>query len=152
MPGDIGPSAVPMMPEIEKFALMTSVSKYSSRKSEIDIVQKRSVRAISLGPMLAREMAQREAVEGFWLGPWAGSVYYGWYPVHATAAETVATTLVVMGCFALYTIGRRGGEAFLRRRLQERHIERGLAMYRRFGLFAIVVPSLTTSVSSKAMR
>jgi hypothetical protein len=57
--------------------------------------------AISLGPMLAREMAQREAVEGFWLGPWAGSVYYGWYPVHATAAETVATTLVVMGCFAL---------------------------------------------------
>ena len=36
-----------MMPEIEKFALMTSVSKYSSRKSEIDMVQKRSVCAIS---------------------------------------------------------------------------------------------------------
>ena len=48
----------------------------------------------------------------------------------------------VMGCFALYTLGRRGGEAFLRRRLQERHVERGLALYRRFGLLAIIVPSL----------
>jgi hypothetical protein len=57
--------------------------------------------AISLGPMLAKEMAQREAIEGFWLGTWAGSVYYGWYPVSATLGETVATTAVVMACFAL---------------------------------------------------
>jgi hypothetical protein len=57
--------------------------------------------AISLGPLLAKELAQREAIEGFWLGSGAGSVWYSWYPVDATWGETAATTLVVMVCFAL---------------------------------------------------
>ena len=47
-----------MMPEIEKFALMTSVSKYSSRKSEIDMVQKRSVCAISVGAKAEELLAE----------------------------------------------------------------------------------------------
>jgi hypothetical protein len=57
--------------------------------------------AISLGPLLARELAQREAIEGFWLGSWAGSVYHSWYPADATWGETATTTLGVMACFAL---------------------------------------------------
>ena len=47
-----------MMPESAKFALMTSVSKYSSRKSEIDIVQKRSVSAISSAPRAGELLAE----------------------------------------------------------------------------------------------
>jgi hypothetical protein len=65
------------------------------------VLQALTPSAISLGPLLAKELARREAVEGFWLGSWAGSVWYGWYPVDATWGETAATTLVVMVCFAL---------------------------------------------------
>jgi hypothetical protein len=57
--------------------------------------------AISLGPLLANEFAQQEAIEGFWLGPWAGSIYHGWYPATATWPEVVVTTVVVMVSFAL---------------------------------------------------
>src|SRR4051812_13660257 len=57
--------------------------------------------AISLGPLLAQEMAQQEAIEGFWLGPWAGAIYHGWFPATATWPEVVATTLAMMACFAV---------------------------------------------------
>lgn len=54
-----------------------------------------------------------------------------------------ATTLgSATGCFALFTIGRKGGEAFLRRRFHERHIDRGLALIERHGWLAVAVPSL----------
>lgn len=48
----------------------------------------------------------------------------------------------VAGCFALYTVGRRGGEAFLRKRFKAGAVERAMAVFRRFGLLAIIVPSL----------
>jgi membrane protein YqaA with SNARE-associated domain len=48
----------------------------------------------------------------------------------------------VAGCFALYTLGRRGGEAFLKKRFKAGHVERAMAGFRRYGLLAIVVPSL----------
>jgi len=48
----------------------------------------------------------------------------------------------VAGCFALYLVGRAGGEAFLRRRFSARRIERGLGVFRRWGLLAVVVPSI----------
>ena len=65
------------------------------------LVQALTPSAITLGPLLAREFAQREAIEGFWLGPWAGAIWHGWYPAHASWGETIATTAVVMACFAL---------------------------------------------------
>ena len=48
----------------------------------------------------------------------------------------------VAGCFTLYTVGRRGGEAFLKKRFKQGHIERAVAGFRRYGLLAVVVPSL----------
>ena len=65
------------------------------------LVQALTPSAITLGPLLAREFAQREAIEGFWLGPWAGAIWHGWFPAHASWGETIATTAVVMACFAL---------------------------------------------------
>jgi membrane protein YqaA with SNARE-associated domain len=53
-----------------------------------------------------------------------------------------ATGGSVAGCYALYLVARKGGEAFVRRRLHERHVERGLRLFRRHGMFALVVPSL----------
>ena len=48
----------------------------------------------------------------------------------------------IAGCFALYLVGRRGGEAFLKRRFKARHVERAMAVFRRYGLLAVIVPSL----------
>jgi membrane protein YqaA with SNARE-associated domain len=56
------------------------------------------------------------------------------------AAATTAGSMA--GCYALYELARRGGEAFLRRRIGARHIDRGIALFQRYGLLAIVVPSL----------
>lgn len=54
----------------------------------------------------------------------------------------LATAGSVTGCYVLYAIARRGGEAFLRRRLHERHVERFMGMFRRYGVFTLIVPSL----------
>ena len=48
----------------------------------------------------------------------------------------------VAGSYALYAIGRKGGEALLRRRFHERHIDRGLAWFRRFGAWVLVLPAV----------
>jgi membrane protein YqaA with SNARE-associated domain len=48
----------------------------------------------------------------------------------------------LVGCFVLYGFARRGGEVFLRKRFSGARVARGLALYQRFGLLAVVVPSL----------
>jgi membrane protein DedA with SNARE-associated domain len=48
----------------------------------------------------------------------------------------------VAGCLTLYSVGRRGGEAFLKRRFKAGHVERAMELFRRHGLLAVVVPSL----------
>jgi membrane protein YqaA with SNARE-associated domain len=48
----------------------------------------------------------------------------------------------VLGCFVLYGFARHGGEMFLRKRFSGARVERGLALYQRHGLLAVIVPSL----------
>jgi membrane protein YqaA with SNARE-associated domain len=48
----------------------------------------------------------------------------------------------VIGCLALYTIMRRGGQALLRRRFSRENIERAERAYARYGFLAIAVPAL----------
>ena len=54
----------------------------------------------------------------------------------------MATLGSVAGCYVLYLIAERGGEAFLARRLHAGHIERALALYRRRGVLALMVPAI----------
>jgi membrane protein YqaA with SNARE-associated domain len=56
------------------------------------------------------------------------------------AAMTTAGSL--LGCFVLYAFAWRGGEVFLRKRFSGARVERGLAMYQRHGLLAVIVPAL----------
>ncbi len=56
------------------------------------------------------------------------------------AAMTTAGSL--LGCFVLYAFARRGGESFLRKRFSGKRVERGLELYQKHGLLAVVVPSL----------
>jgi membrane protein YqaA with SNARE-associated domain len=48
----------------------------------------------------------------------------------------------IAGCLALYSLARKGGEAFLRRRFKQGHIDRAMDVFRRYGLLAILVPSI----------
>jgi len=54
------------------------------------------------------------------------------------AATTLGSTV---GCLVLYAIARKGGEAFLRRRVDPAKVERGLGLFRRHGLLTVVVPA-----------
>lgn len=56
------------------------------------------------------------------------------------AAMTTAGSL--LGCFVLYAMAWRGGEVFLRKRFSGPRVERGLALYQRHGLLAVIVPAL----------
>jgi membrane protein YqaA with SNARE-associated domain len=48
----------------------------------------------------------------------------------------------LLGCFVLYGFAHRGGEVFLRKRVSGARVERGLKLYQRHGLLAVIVPSL----------
>ena len=54
----------------------------------------------------------------------------------------MATLGSVAGCYVIYYLARKGGETFLQKRLKPGHIERALAMYKRHGLLALMVPAL----------
>jgi membrane protein YqaA with SNARE-associated domain len=54
----------------------------------------------------------------------------------------MATAGSVAGCYTIYYLAQKGGEAFVRKRLKPGHVERSLALYRRHGLMALMVPAL----------
>ena len=61
-----------------------------------------------------------------------------WMPYYAA----MATLGSVAGCYTIYYLADKGGKAFLRKRLRVGHVERALAMHRRHGLLALMVPAL----------
>ena len=55
----------------------------------------------------------------------------------------VATTLGSMaGCLVMYYIGRKGGEALIRKRFATGNVERAMGAFRRHGLMAVLIPSI----------
>ena len=54
----------------------------------------------------------------------------------------MATLGSVAGCWVIYSLAKKGGEAFLGRRLRPGHAERALACIKRHGLLALMVPAL----------
>jgi membrane protein YqaA with SNARE-associated domain len=53
-----------------------------------------------------------------------------------------ATIGSLSGSYVLYALARKGGEGFLKRRFKERHISRGLDAFKRYGLLAVIIPSM----------
>ena len=64
------------------------------------------------------------------------------HPERMVFYALVTTIGSVAGCYSLYRVGRKGGEAFLRKRFHERHVDRALDVFRRHGILSILVPSL----------
>ena len=58
-----------------------------------------------------------------------------YYAIMATAGS-------VTGCLLLYGIGRRGGEALLRRRFGGPRLERAMEVSRKYGVLAVAVPAI----------
>jgi len=58
-----------------------------------------------------------------------------WY----TALPTIGS---IAGSYLLYALARGGGEAFMRKRLRERHVDRAFAIFRKYGLLAVAIPSI----------
>ena len=61
-----------------------------------------------------------------------------WMPYYAL----MATLGSIAGCYVIYYLAEKGGEAFIRKRLRPGHTERALALYRRHGLLALIIPAL----------
>jgi membrane protein YqaA with SNARE-associated domain len=59
--------------------------------------------------------------------------------LYYAAAATLGS---VAGCFVLYWLAWKGGEAFVRKRMKSVSVERGLAAVRRYGFLALLVPSM----------
>lgn len=53
-----------------------------------------------------------------------------------------ATLGSLSGSYVIYMLARKGGGEFLKRRFKERHIARGLEAFRRYGLLAVIIPSM----------
>jgi membrane protein YqaA with SNARE-associated domain len=64
------------------------------------------------------------------------------YPERMPYYAGMTTLGSLVGCFALYLAARRGGDAFIRKRFKAHHVDRALRLYQRFGLLAVIVPSL----------
>lgn len=61
-----------------------------------------------------------------------------WMPYYAL----MATLGSVAGCYAIYYLAEKGGEAFLTKRARGKNVDRALALYKRHGLMALMVPAI----------
>lgn len=64
------------------------------------------------------------------------------HPQRMVLYATAATLGSLAGCLALYYVGRKGGDAFIRRRFGTGAVTRTLSLIRRNGVLAILIPSL----------
>jgi membrane protein YqaA with SNARE-associated domain len=64
------------------------------------------------------------------------------YPARMPYYAGMTTLGSLVGCFMLYAVVRRGGETFLRKRMQGRYFDRGVKLYQKYGLMAVIVPAL----------
>ena len=54
----------------------------------------------------------------------------------------MATLGSIAGCLVLYRLGRKGGEAILRKQFSGPRLEKAMGLFQRFGVLAIIVPAL----------
>src|SRR5437667_9049056 len=68
-------------------------------------------------------------------------VYMVTHHKHRMVLYAAAATLgSVVGCLLMYFVGRKGGEALIRRRFTNATVDRSMAAFRRHGLMAVLIP------------
>jgi membrane protein YqaA with SNARE-associated domain len=63
-------------------------------------------------------------------------------PYRMVYYAAMATAGSVVGCLALYFVGRRGGQALLQSRFGTDRVQRASLLFNRYGVWAVIVPSL----------
>ena len=59
------------------------------------------------------------------------------------ALYVVSATLgSIVGCLLLYSLGRKGGEALVRKRFSSASVDKTMAAFRRHGIMAVLIPSI----------
>ena len=64
------------------------------------------------------------------------------HPQRMPLYATMSTLGSIAGCLALYYVGRRGGDAFIRKRFKGGAVERAADLMRKYGAMALLVPAL----------
>jgi membrane protein YqaA with SNARE-associated domain len=64
------------------------------------------------------------------------------HPARMPYYALMSTLGSVAGCTTLFLVARKGGEAFLRKRVRGAHIDRAMTLVRKYGLFSVLVPAL----------
>lgn len=55
---------------------------------------------------------------------------------------TMTTVGSILGCLALFAVGRKGGEVLLRKKFAQEQINRVSRWYSKYGIFAVMIPSI----------
>lgn len=55
---------------------------------------------------------------------------------------TMTTIGSILGCLALFSVGRKGGQVLLRKKFAQAKIEAVARWYARYGIFAVMIPSI----------
>jgi membrane protein YqaA with SNARE-associated domain len=64
------------------------------------------------------------------------------HPARMLIYATMATAGSIAGCYAIFFLARKGGEAWVRKRFHERHVDRSLDLFQRYGIWVLIVPSI----------
>jgi membrane protein YqaA with SNARE-associated domain len=64
------------------------------------------------------------------------------HPARMPYYAAMATLGSVAGCLALYAVARKGGDAFIRKRVSGQRVTRITGTIRKYGVLAIIVPAL----------
>jgi membrane protein YqaA with SNARE-associated domain len=64
------------------------------------------------------------------------------HPERMIYYASMATLGSIAGCLALYFVGRKGGQALVRKRFSGGNIEWGMSIMRKYGTMALLVPAL----------
>ena len=64
--------------------------------------------------------------------------HQAWMPYYAA----MATLGSIAGCYVIYALARKGGSGFLQRRMSLQRGDQVLALYRRYGLLALMIPAI----------
>jgi len=64
------------------------------------------------------------------------------HPERMVFYATMSTLGSIAGCLALYFVGRKGGDALVRKRFKGGTVERAADLMRKYGAMALIVPAL----------
>src|SRR3984893_6389893 len=64
------------------------------------------------------------------------------HPARVAVYVLAATVGSLAGCLVMYYIGRKGGEALIRRRFAPASVERAMAAFDRYGVLVVLIPAI----------